>query len=161
MFKKHLGNLWKDIIKDKNILNGERYEEFVCDECFPAALYDLIHKTHDVNENSKRFIESSKWPDLWFRIKGTRTEFRIECKMRNNYNDSNYIEICTDEQLKRYKTFPNTFIMLYAYTENDYDNYLIPIKNLSFKGLYTNQLQPYLIKYDPPILPGLIAKYIN
>ncbi|MFD2921318.1 hypothetical protein ACFS6H_16445 [Terrimonas rubra] len=161
MLKKHLTNIWKDLIKNPDIKDGERYEDIVCNDYFPASHYDLIHRTHDVNTNSIRFIESSKWPDLWFRIKGTKTEFRIECKMRNNYTDSNLINICTDDQLQRYKTFPNTFIMLYAYSDNGYDDYLIPVKEMRFKGMYLNQLHPYLIKYDPPIFPGLITKYIN
>lgn len=75
---KHLKNIWTDIWKDSSIKAGEEFEDDCADIFFPDELYEMLHRTHDVNTNSKRFIRSSLNPDFHFEIRNTNIQFWVE-----------------------------------------------------------------------------------
>ena len=159
--RKHFSNIWKDFIKNPDIKDGEDWEDDVADFFFPADLYDLIHRSHDVNTNSRRYILSSLWPDFWFRDKKSGIEFRVECKLRNNYRESDLIDLFKPGQLQRYQQFENTFLLLCTYFDDQEHYYLVPVWHIKYDKLYRSVLAPYEILMDPPILPGLIKKYLK
>lgn len=151
---KHISAIWKDLIKDPSIKNGEKFEDDVADYFLPEDLYDLIHRSHDVNTNSKRFIESSLWPDFQFRVKGTSIEFWVECKWRGNNFDKTKIDVFKKDQLSRYKNHYNTFLLLCTYFHNEECYYFVPMWHIQYDSLFLSFLRPYEVIYEPPIMPG-------
>lgn len=158
---KHLHNLWKDLWKNPSIKTGEDFEDFVADEYFPDDLYEILHRTHDVNTNSKRFIRSSLNPDFQFEIRGTNTQFWVECKHRENNNDLSSIHVFKNDQLSRYKSYPNSFLLLCTYRFDEQFFYFVPFSQIHWDNLFLSFLKSYELTLDPPVLPGLIKKYIT
>ncbi len=158
---KHLLNLWKDIWKDPSIKNGEALEDEAADIFFPDDLYEMLHRTHDVNTNSKRFIRSSLNPDFQFEIRNTNTRFWVECKHRENNSDSSIIHVFKNDQLKRYQSYKNCFLLLCTYRFDDRFVYLVPMNDIKWDQLYLSFLKNYELTMKPPVLPGLIKKYVK
>lgn len=157
---KHLKNLWKDYWKNPSIKAGEDFEDEVADEFFPDDLYEMLHRTHNVNTNRERFIRSSLYPDFQFEIRKTKIQFWVECKHRENNSDATKISVFKSGQLKRYQSYPNTFLLLCTY-RFDYDYlYFVPMSHIKYDNLFMSFLKPYELTLDPPVLPGLIKKYL-
>jgi hypothetical protein len=160
LMNKHLLNFWKDLKKDYSIKAGEQFEDDAADIFFPDETYEMLHRTHDVNTNSKRFIRSSLNPDFQFQIRETRIQFWVECKLRFNNSDDALINVFKPGQLQRYKQYEHTFLFLETYRYDDQYLYFVPMWHLKYDRLYLNTLKPYEITMDPPIRPGLIKKYL-
>jgi hypothetical protein len=158
---KHLMNLWKDVWKNPSIKAGEDFEDGVADEFFPDDLYEMLHRTHDVNTNSKRFIRSSLNPDFQFEIRKTKIQFWIECKHRENNSDSTSINVFKNDQLKRYQSYPNCFLLLCTYRFEEQYFYLVPMADIKWDNLFLSFLKNYEVTMEPPVLPGLIKKYLK
>ena len=158
---KHLHNLWKDLWKDPSIKAGESFEDTVADMYFPDSAYEMLHRTHDVNTNSKRFIRSSLNPDFQFEIRGANIQFWVECKHRENNADLTSISVFKNDQLKRYKSYPNCFLMLCTYRYDDQMFYLVPFSEIKWDNLFLSFLKPYELTLDPPVMSGLIKKYLK
>src|SRR5690348_13371122 len=92
-----------------NIKAGQRLENRVADRYFPDDIYEMLHRTHDFNTNRKRYIRSSANPDFQFEIRHYGIQFWVECKRRENNWNKSEIEVFKDNQLARYKKFPNCF----------------------------------------------------
>lgn len=133
---KHLLNLWKDLWKNPSIKSGEAFEDHVADEFFPDHLYEMLHRTHDVNTNTRRFIRSSLNPDFHFEIRNTNIQFWVECKHRENNRDSSTINVFKGDQLKLYKTYKNCFLLLCTYRYDDQFYYLVPMKDIKWDNLF-------------------------
>jgi hypothetical protein len=157
---KHFISLWKDFIKNPSITSGEAFVDDVADNFFPDDLYEKLHRTHDVNANSKRFIRSSLNPDFQFEIRKTNLQFWVECKHRENNYDNTTINVFKPGQLDRYKSYSNTFLLLCTYRYDQQFMYFVPMWHIKYNDLFLSFLKPYQLKLDPPILPGLIKKYI-
>jgi len=157
---KHLLNLWKDFWKNPSIKSGEAFEDDVADLYFPDDLYEMLHRTHDVNTNAKRFIRSSLNPDFQFEIRGTNIQFWIECKHKENNADLSTISVFKPGQLKRYQTYTNSFLMLCTYRYDEQMFYLVPFSHIKWDNLFISFLKPYELTLDPPVMPGLIKKYL-
>jgi hypothetical protein len=156
---RHLLNLWGDFWKNPSIKAGEDFEDFVADAFFPDDMYEMLHRTHDVNTNSKRFIRSSLNPDFQFEVRETGLQFWVECKHReNNYNDS-IIHVFKEDQLNRYQSYHNCFLLLCTYRFDSQYMYFVPMWHIQYESLYLSFLKDYEIKMNPPIFPGLIEKY--
>jgi hypothetical protein len=158
---KHLMNLWKDVWKNPSIKAGEDFEDGVADEFFPDDLYEMLHRTHDVNTNSKRFIRSSLNPDFQFEIRKTKIQFWIECKHSENNSDSTSINFFKNDQLKRYQSYPNCFLLLCTYRFKGQYFYLVPMADIKWNNLFLSFLKNYEVTMEPPVLPGLIKKYLK
>lgn len=159
--KKHLLNLWKDFKKNPSIKAGEDFEDEVADEFFPDDIYEMLHRTHDVNTNKDRFIRSSLNPDFQFEIRNTNIQFWVECKYRENLSDSSMIKVFNPGQLKRYQSYRNCFLMLCTFRYDEDFVFFVPMWEIKWDNLYLSFLYDYEITMDPPILPGLIKKYIK
>ena len=157
---KHLLNLWKDFRKNPSIKAGEDFEDFTADTYFPDDLYEMLHRTHDVNANSKRFIRSSLNPDFQFEIRKTNIQFWVECKHRENNYDSSTINVFKGDQLKRYQSYKNCFLLLCTYRFEDQYFFLVPMRDIKWDNLFMAFLKPYEIIMEPPVMPGLIKKYL-
>lgn len=156
----HLLNIWKDYSKNPSIKLGEEFEDYAADEYFPDDLYEMLHRTHDVNTNTKRFIRSSLNPDFQFEIRGTNIQFWVECKFRANNSDSSLINVFKDDQLARYSSYPNSFLLLCTYRHGECYKFFIPFKDIKYDNLYMSFLKPYELTLDLPVLPGLIKKHL-
>lgn len=153
-------NLWKDLVKNPSIKAGEALEDDVADHFFPDSLYEMIHRTHDINANSKRFIRSSLYPDFHFEIRSTNIQFWIECKHREINTDSSTINVFKGDQLKRYQSFHNCFLLLCTYRFDEQYFFLVPMRHIRWDNLFMSFLKSYEIIIEPPIMPGLIKKYL-
>lgn len=158
---KHLQNLWKDLLKNPSIKSGEDFEDEVADEYFPDNLYEMLHRTHDVNTNSKRFIRSSLNPDFQFEIRGSNIRFWVECKHRKNNFDGTLISVFKPGQLKRYQSYKNSFLLLCTYRFDKDFLYFVPFSHIKWDNLYLSFLKPYELTFEPPVMPGLIRKYLS
>lgn len=159
--KKHLKNLWRDFIKNPSIKAGEEFEDEVADEFFPDDLYEMIHRTHDVNTNRDRFIRSSLYPDFQFEIRKTNIQFWVECKYRANMSDSSTIQVFSPGQRERYQKHSNCFLMLCTFRHDEDFIFFVPMWEIKWDNLFLSFLKPYEITLEPPILPGLIKKYLR
>lgn len=157
---KHLLNLWNEFRKNPSVKSGEAFEDDVADYYFPDELYEMIHRTHDVNTNTRRFIRSSLNPDFQFEIRGTSIQFWIECKHRENNSDSSTIQVFKPGQLQRYKSYKNAFLMLCTYRYDNQMFYLVPFSEIKWDNLFLSFLQPFELTLDPPVMPGLIRKHL-
>ncbi len=88
----------------KSFLNGEEFEDFTREVLFPKEVYDLLHKTHNYEQNSKDFVENSLLPDYKFRNRDLKIEFYIECKYRDITKIQNKIEELTTIQESKKRT---------------------------------------------------------
>ncbi|MCW7503560.1 hypothetical protein [Leptospira paudalimensis] len=76
----------------KSFLNGEEFENFTREVLFPKDVYELLHKTHNYEQNSEDFVEDSLLPDFKFRNRDLNIEFYLECKYRNITKIQNKID---------------------------------------------------------------------
>lgn len=82
---------------------GEDFEKFVEDKIFPEAHYEVIYKTSDSKQNTRRFVKKSLEPDFIFRCRVTGKEFHVEAKWRARpYKD--LYQVLSDKQ---FQSFPN------------------------------------------------------
>ena len=146
--------------KNPSIKSGEAFEDDVADVFFPEKLYEMLHRTHDVNTNSKRFIRSSLNPDFQFEIQNTNIQFWVECKHRENNSNSSTINVFKGDQLKRYHSFQNCFLLLCTYRYDEQYFYLVPMREIKWDNLFLSFLKNYELTFPPPVLPSLIRKYL-
>lgn len=158
---KHFGNMWKDFWKNPSIKAGEEFEDEVADYFFPDDIYEMLHRTHDVNANAKRFIRSSMWPDFHFEDRKSGIQFWVECKLRQNFSDDSLIPVFNQGQLKRYQSFENCFLMLCTFKNDEQYFFFVPMNDIKWDNLYFSFLRPYELTMEPPVKPGLIKKYLN
>lgn len=82
---------------------GEDFEKFVEDNIFPEAHYEVIYKTSDSKQNTRRFVKKSLEPDFIFRCRITGKEFHVEAKWRAKpYKD--LYQVLSDKQ---FQSFPD------------------------------------------------------
>lgn len=146
-------NRIKELFNDSHH-KGEIFENRV-EALFPAHEYDLLEKTHNYNQNDKRFVESSLNPDFKFRHKSTGIVFHIEAKYRSVLLQP----IISHKQKDRYSRFQNLLFVIGANgTSYKPDRYFI---------LNLNQIddfkkwQPLDLDTYPSIKINLIKKMLN
>lgn len=88
----------------KSFLNGEEFENFTREVLFPKDVYELLHKTHNYEQNSEDFVEDSLLPDFKFRNRDLNIEFYVECK----YRDITKIQNKIDEIVKIHESKKRT-----------------------------------------------------
>lgn len=152
-----------EVSSDRNTpeseIKGFEFEKFVV-KLFPKKYYELIEWTSDKKIDGY-YAKNSENPDL---ILGTKTKnqsgeyvfeeqqtsyFAVECKYRTTmYN--NRIEICTEQQLARYKDYGSThhrdvFIVLGygGFASNPESLYVIPINEMHRGYLFPNELHRF------------------
>ena len=145
---------------------GEEFQKFVEKKLFPERHYVLVHRTHDYEQNSRRFVEDTLQPDFTFRIKDTNQEFFVEAKWRQDFNDEDKLELFKIEQLERFHHLdsiekPLFLVVGYNGTPNDPDNIsLIPLKTISYPGLFRSVISKYCIPKEK-ILPETMNQYFE
>lgn len=149
-----------DPAKKKAFKDGEKLEDYVQEYFFPPDLYEMIHRTPDALTNARRFVRSSTYPDFQFEVKGTRIRFWVECKLRSNKKNEAKIHVFKPRQLERYQNFDHPFLFLKTFYNDKALFYFAPIWYLTDDQLSLTTLKPYLITLKPPILHGLIKKYL-
>lgn len=151
--------------KPESFYKGEAFEEYIRQFTLPTKDYDLLHKTHDYNNNKKDFVESSLYPDYLFRDKRTGKEFFVEVKFRNGfYDNKNMISWCNYNQLKRYKEIDEqgkkVFIVLGLgdYPKRPHALFLFPLSGCNFCKLYDSFLEKYSFYPDKPVFSSYLWK---
>jgi|SRR5882724_7763437 len=158
---KRLLTHWDYFWKNQSIQSGEDFEDDVADEFFPDDIYEMLHRTHDFNTNRKRFIRSSLHPDFQFEIRDSNIQFWVECKHRENNRDATLINVFKNGQLSRYQSYENAFLLLCTYRFDEQYMYFVPFAHIQWDNLYLSFLRPYQLTFDPPVMPGLIKKYLH
>ncbi|MBS1597313.1 MAG: hypothetical protein JST75_03750 [Bacteroidetes bacterium] len=158
---KHLVNKWIHFWENQSIQSGQDFEDDVADEFFPDNIYEMLHRTHDFQTNRKRFIRSSLDPDFRFEIRGSNVSFWVECKHRENNRNASEINIFKSGQLERYHKYENAFLLLCTYRYDEQMLYLVPFIDIKWNNLFLSFLRPYELTLEPPVMPGLIRKYLG
>lgn len=154
-----------EINKPDSFVKGEEFEDYVRKYMFPQDNYQLIHKTHNYENNRDDFVESSLLPDFKLRDLKNGREFYVECKFRNGYlNQKDQIEWCNKNQLKRYqrihKNDAPVFIALGFGDKGSYpeDLCLFSLREAKWTGLYPSFLDKYEFYLDKPVFSGYLWK---
>uniref|UniRef100_A9A6V8 Uncharacterized protein n=1 Tax=Methanococcus maripaludis (strain C6 / ATCC BAA-1332) TaxID=444158 RepID=A9A6V8_METM6 len=156
----------KEIKENSNPLShkkGKDFETYIMDNLFPKESFDLLHVTPDAETNEKRYVESSRKPDLQFRDKKTGKVFYVECKYRSNLFNEKFEWSKSTEQAERYRNIeyleeiPVYIAMgLMGTSDNPKKVFLMPLKEITYNSLYLSVLKDYEIKED-----SNISKIIN
>src|SRR6185436_777537 len=92
-----------EVLTPESFKIGEQFEKHVREKLFVQSYYDLLHKTHNYQNNKEDYVESSLLPDYKFRDKKNNREFYVEVKYRSDFYKGK-IEWCKNYgQLKRYQ----------------------------------------------------------
>ncbi len=154
-FFKRLSNAFKkffqELFKPKSFLKGEDFENCLRTKVFKKENFELIMKTHDFHENKKDYVESSLYPDYYFRDKNIadneKNELWVEAKYRENLYKGK-IQWCNDKQLARYKEFGKGKEVRIAIgfggrPKNPEKIYIIPLNEIQYSGLYPNSIAEF------------------
>jgi hypothetical protein len=138
---------FKKITKEESFKKGEEFEQYVRDHLFTKEKYVIVERTHNYETNSKDFVESTLKPDFKFRNVGTKSEFYVEAKWRQNlYN--NALKWSYEAQLERYKNYSKEYpfyvVIGLGGTPNKPDNvYLGRIDEIDDIKIYKDELNQY------------------
>ena len=130
---------------------GEEFESFVEDKMFDKTNYTLLSKTHNYQQNSKRYVENSKEPDFKFEHTSSKQKFQVEAKYRSHFDLKGTIVILTIDKLLLYKKNSTKecpiFIILgiSGIPTKPKDIYLIPINNIESPELHLSNLYKFKI----------------
>ncbi|MBN2838224.1 MAG: hypothetical protein JXM74_05670, partial [Fusobacteriaceae bacterium] len=132
---------------------GKDFETYTMDNLFPKETFDLLHVTPDAETNEKRYVESSRKPDLQFRDKKTGKIFYVECKYRSSLFNEKFEWTKSNEQAERYRNIeyleeiPVFIAMgLMGTPEKPKKVFLMPLKDIKYNALYLSVLRDYEIK---------------
>jgi hypothetical protein len=184
---KGIKTTFEDYKKPESFKIGEAFEDFTRNVIFPEGLYDLIQRAPKYEDN-KDYQKISLQPDFYFKDKLTGKEFFIECKYRSKKeNDENAVlEICSEDQLKRYKEYNKkfpTYIALsfdekpegFAYTLKDIvkdyktlEQYfldtcvmILPLPFLRTNSFDLNQMYDFAISANVPLSSKKLWNYFT
>ncbi|MEQ8476304.1 hypothetical protein [Fulvivirga sp.] len=141
---------------------GDGFEEYTRKYIFPKPDYTIVHKSHNYASNKEDFIESSLWPDYWFRCNKTKQEFFVECKWRSWFEGQEKLQWCKDlNQLQRYKGYEidrPVYVLLGINGKPSRPEYLslFPISSAEYIGLY----ESFLEKYDIGLLTAIKSQFL-
>ena len=135
---------------EESLKKGEQFENYVEEVIFPEAHYELLHKTSDGKQNTRRYVSKSLEPDFQFKCRLTGKEFYVEAKWRAKpYR--NQFDVLSDNQ---WKTFPalnsevKPIFIVFGYggiaSNPDYVH-LIPLTDLNSSKIPTTEIGRYRI----------------
>jgi hypothetical protein len=64
---------------------GTAFERYVETILFPDSHYELLEKTHDFEQNNRRFVGSTMNPDFKFKCRTTGLVFFVEAKAKSTH----------------------------------------------------------------------------
>jgi hypothetical protein len=147
---------------------GKEFEEYLQNTIFNKSNYVLIEKTHDISQNSERYVESSKKPDFKFRCKKTKQEFYVEAKYRSKFNSDDKVRILELDQFRRYQGYntPESPVFIAIGVEGTPSKprsvCLIPLEKFNYSELYKSVIKKYKIELnktlDYKVLESLIEE---
>lgn len=135
---------------EESLKKGEQFEKYVEEVIFPEAHYELLHKTSDSKQNTRRYVSKSLEPDFQFKCRLSGKEFYVEAKWRAK-PFRNQFDVLSDNQ---WKTFPGLHsedkpvFIVFGYggiaSNPDYVH-LIPLKDLNSSKIPTTNIGQYQI----------------
>jgi hypothetical protein len=146
---------------EKRMPSEEEFEIGAAYQFFPEDLYQIMHSTHDYTSEAKRYIRSSPDPGFQFGIRHTDVNFWVECKFRENKENSERLTIFTDSQLAKYKSLEHSFLFLCTNRNGKPANYFIPFNHISDNELNFSFIEPYRLSDGLGIRPGMVHKYLK
>jgi len=161
---KKIGKMIADVEKDPSVKKGERFENFVRNNLFVSAEYEMEEKTHPYEDNRAEFVKSSKNPDYRFKSKKTGKTFWVEAKFRSSYVD-NAVEWCKDYQLKRYleinRETPVFIVIGVGESASNPENvFIVPVKHAKYTKLFISFLRKYEFNPKQPVNPHQLWKLL-
>lgn len=144
------------LVKTDEVFEVDEAERF-----FPHDLYKILNRAQEIKTNHKRFIKSSANPGFQFEIRNSKVNFWVECKYRENKPDSDQINVFNGEQLKRFKSFKNSFLFLSTKKQGEQNYYFIPFNHISGESLHFSFIEPYRLNYELGVRPGMICQYLK
>jgi len=131
---------------------GKAFEDFVENNIFTKEHYTIHHKTHGFEQNSKRFVEDSKYPDFTFRVLKNNQLFNVEAKYRSGFNSFDKIEVFSNpNQYIFFKEIDSSekpiFILLGCgdTASNPDELSLIPFAEIKYTSIYRSLFKKYKI----------------
>lgn len=157
----------KEVIKPVSFVKGDIFENYVRKKIFTISDYQLIYRTPEYWANRKDYVQSSLYPDFWFKDRRSRVEFFVEVKWRNGNYWNGKINWCNPQQLKRYKEIDKdtlkVFIILGIGNKPSRPDRiaLFPVSECDYNELYDSFIEKYLIKNKRAIDYSFIKEYFN
>ncbi len=143
-------------ISDEPFMVGLRFEDYVSD-LFSKKYFSIVEKTHSIETNQERYVESSMNPDFVFRYNPTGELFAVECKYRSNLNNEGLLSWSYPEQMKRYKNFSDqknipVFIVigLGGLDTDPKEMFNIPLEEAKYPALYPSVFNKFSRQPDKP-----------
>lgn len=134
---------------------GQQFEQFVEQNIFTEARYELITRTNTYEQNAVRYAEDTLKPDFKFRCKETGQEFWVEAKYRSELYDDQ-LEALSYPQRDRFYVLEKeeglpVFVIIgyWGSASKPYALSLIPLRNYEFISIYRS----FLRRYDLPLKP--------
>ena len=121
---------------------GEEFEKYVEEVIFPEAHYELIYKTSDSAQNTRRYARKSLEPDFQFKCRVTRKEFYVEAKWRAKPYKEQY-EVLSASQFKSFPAIHSKstpIFIVFGYGGNAYNPDCISL--IPLNGITTPKISP-------------------
>lgn len=141
---------------DEPFMVGLRFEDYV-NNLFSRKYFAIVEKTHSVETNQERYVESSMNPDFVYRYIPTGELFAVECKYRSKLNDNGLLSWSYPEQLKRYQEFSyNRKIPVYiviglgGYDDEPKEMFNIPLEEAKYPDLYPSIFNRFFNRFRRP-----------
>jgi Holliday junction resolvase len=129
---------------------GDAFEKYIV-RCFDEERFKIIEWQSDKGIDG-RYPEANMKPDLIFALmlQEGNVKFAVECKYRSQIDKSKLIEICSSDQLDRYKTFARrekmeVFLALGVGGTPDCPDevYAIPLRNVYHAKVEFKKIEKY------------------
>ncbi len=92
----------QEIARSENEVKGIIFEDYLRKTLFPISDYSLIHRTPSYNKVDCE--DNIKLPDFWFESKKNK-EYKIAIEAKFISKKSDWIKVCSQTQIERYKQF--------------------------------------------------------
>jgi hypothetical protein len=138
-------------------IKGKAFEDYIKNKIFMKENFDLLHQTHNYQENEDRFIDESANPDFKFKDRATGQIFWVEAKFRSKFNDEGKLAIFNFKQFKRYQECNSEETPVYiaigyeGKASSPRNISLIPMKEIKYLDLYRSTLKKYDIEPNKSI----------
>jgi len=155
------------MISKQTFQKGEAFEEYVETNLFPASAYDLLERTHNIDQNTHRFVGSTINPDFKFRCKSSGQVFFVEAKYRSSFNFvTQKVPIISSDQFTRFFYLNQEQHAVYIVVgfggspNNPTSVSLIPINELKYLEWYKTRLREFSVDKTKSIPPSKLKSKI-
>lgn len=138
-----------------NERKGFEFEKFV-DSHFSSAYFKRMEWRSDIKGQNGRLSESSKYPDLEYKIISSDICFAVECKWRSHFYNDHVQILKSEQQLNNYREYSydrnlDVVLVLGVGGRPDMPDrlYSIPLCVINAIEYSASQLEPYRFRSVP------------